>query len=119
MVTRELLVFIQNEQARGLSHEEITLTLVKEGWELADVKDALSMATHFKPTLFKREPDVPVGPNADGDHPRPMHFSAAPFLVFAICVLVLTLGLGVYMVVPSVHTTIDLWIALVRRILLI
>ncbi len=92
MITQEILDYISQQQAAGITREQISQALTAGGWPLADVNEAFSAIinpTHL-PTVM---PSAPVQLIANDPEPAALRRSNKMFLVAgAVVILLFVLG---------------------------
>ena len=92
MITQEILDYISQQQAAGITREQISQALTAGGWPLADVNEAFSAIINptYLPTVM---PSAPVQLIANDPEPAALPRSNKMFLVAgAVVILLFVLG---------------------------
>ena len=116
MITAEVLAFIKDQDAKGVSRESTRLTLMSQGgWSKENIDEAFTAVPtiYAAPTENTPRPPQPIAPPVRV-HKEPNMFLAGLGTVFTILAIFVAGGAAAYFFVPQVQEDVAFITAAIR-----
>jgi len=96
MVNQQLVDWIKGAEAKGSSQKDITDMLVKQGWQIGDVNDALNLLHPQQTTQPVAQPAVQQQTVDEWGEDKPKKQSILPVIIIGVVCFILLVAAMIY-----------------------